>query len=658
MHVKRPLIGLLLGLESTLALLGVLAVGPLPAAHAATVTVTNTNDDGSGSLREAIASAAPGDTIAFSLTYPATITLTSGELTIAKDLTIAGPGADQLAISGNDSSRVFHISSGEVTLNDLKVTQGTASSYISGGGIYIVNSGTKVTLTQVSVVDNSADDGGGIYLESGSLAVEGGQVVSNTATTSGGGIYINYGKAVLDSGEIRGNTANSGGGVYVGESTVTLSGTEVHGNTSTGSWPGGGGGIYIDTGSAEINTGEVTSNTALYGGGIHIYDGSATLSAGEIRGNTASIGGGGVMIVSSNAAFTQIGTGIISHNSALEGGGVHVRNGSGLLSGGQIISNTADSGGGVYIYEGNTVLDGTEVRGNTATGSWPEGGCGFYIAASGSLVLNGGRIANNYYPSYVDNALYNYGTITTTAALTITGDIYQANGIFNGNNDPLLVEGFLVLDGGTFIAPTDGFELTGEFEHGGGTYQQAQAVTGTTDTGFPKTGGAIINANGQDLDSTTVVIRADTDCTATPGEAVRHCYDITPTNTTNISATITFYFYSGELSGNPCDALNAYRWNGSSWITLTLDTTYGTGGRNCSVSPQSIRVKDVSEFSPFVLKSNDTPTAVTLLTSSTAMPQKGGILGAPNAPAALLTVGLAVGLTVTTLLWRARRRCQ
>src|SRR5208282_4621490 len=40
-----------------------------------TFTVTNTNDSGFGSLRDAMANAASGDTINFSLAYPATITL-------------------------------------------------------------------------------------------------------------------------------------------------------------------------------------------------------------------------------------------------------------------------------------------------------------------------------------------------------------------------------------------------------------------------------------------------------------------------------------------------------------------------------------------------------------------------------------------------------
>src|SRR5258708_29325091 len=75
-----------------------------------TIAVTNTNDSGLGSLRDAIASAASGDTINFNLTFPATITLSS-TLTISTNLTISGPGASNLAISGGGAVRVFSIGS-------------------------------------------------------------------------------------------------------------------------------------------------------------------------------------------------------------------------------------------------------------------------------------------------------------------------------------------------------------------------------------------------------------------------------------------------------------------------------------------------------------------------------------------------------------------
>src|SRR6516162_719475 len=66
-----------------------------------TLTVTNTNDKGPGSLRATITHASSGDTIVFDPGLSGqTITLTSDQLTINKNLDIEGPGACLLAISG------------------------------------------------------------------------------------------------------------------------------------------------------------------------------------------------------------------------------------------------------------------------------------------------------------------------------------------------------------------------------------------------------------------------------------------------------------------------------------------------------------------------------------------------------------------------------
>src|SRR6266446_4715045 len=70
-----------------------------------TFTVLNLADSGAGSFRDAIlgAEANPGpDVIGFAKGVKGTITLTSGELLITHDLTINGPGADKLTVSGND----------------------------------------------------------------------------------------------------------------------------------------------------------------------------------------------------------------------------------------------------------------------------------------------------------------------------------------------------------------------------------------------------------------------------------------------------------------------------------------------------------------------------------------------------------------------------
>src|SRR5262249_50605022 len=78
-----------------------------------TFTVLNLADSGEGSLRQAIlaANVNPGpDAIDFADGLLGTIPLTTGQLSITDHLTIDGPGADLLAVSGNHQSRVFRIS--------------------------------------------------------------------------------------------------------------------------------------------------------------------------------------------------------------------------------------------------------------------------------------------------------------------------------------------------------------------------------------------------------------------------------------------------------------------------------------------------------------------------------------------------------------------
>ena len=85
---------------------------------------------GSCSLRDAIALSASGDTITFSVN--GTIYLNHGGLTISKNLTISGPGANILMVTGVRNYQVFHIAAGKaVTLSGLTITDGKSSN---GGG--------------------------------------------------------------------------------------------------------------------------------------------------------------------------------------------------------------------------------------------------------------------------------------------------------------------------------------------------------------------------------------------------------------------------------------------------------------------------------------------------------------------------------------------
>src|SRR2546427_514412 len=126
---------------------------------AATLTVTNASDGGPGSLRQAIADAALGDTINFAVT--GTIALTTGELLITNDLSIAGPGATNLALSGQGATRVFEIgSNATVSISGLTIRNGRAPTPGgSGGGFY--NAGS-LTLSACILTGNGG--GGNFYL--------------------------------------------------------------------------------------------------------------------------------------------------------------------------------------------------------------------------------------------------------------------------------------------------------------------------------------------------------------------------------------------------------------------------------------------------------------------------------------------------------------
>src|SRR5437867_1309120 len=102
------------------------------------VTVSSTADSGPGSLREAITSAAPGDSINFAVT--GTITLTSGELLVTKNLNIVGPGAANLIIQRDSAApefRLINVDGGIVTISGLSFNNGRSAF---GGGI--LNSAT------------------------------------------------------------------------------------------------------------------------------------------------------------------------------------------------------------------------------------------------------------------------------------------------------------------------------------------------------------------------------------------------------------------------------------------------------------------------------------------------------------------------------------
>jgi hypothetical protein len=107
-------------------------------AHSAAITVTNRNDSGPGSLHQALADANDGDTITFAVS--GAVTLTNGGLSITKNLTISGPGADQLSIDGSQGLLVFGIFPDKTAaISGLTVMNGQVGVWNEQGTLAISN---------------------------------------------------------------------------------------------------------------------------------------------------------------------------------------------------------------------------------------------------------------------------------------------------------------------------------------------------------------------------------------------------------------------------------------------------------------------------------------------------------------------------------------
>ncbi len=196
-----------------------------------TLTVTSATDDGSaGTLRAVIATASPGSTIVFDHHLDGkTITLTSGQLNLDKNLTIEGPGADRLTISGNAAGRVFDIgNAASVTIDGLTIADGAV---VGRGGGAIQNDGSTLTVTGGKIADNVALGGNGGSGFADGLGAGGGLDDStnpnfpNTSSASVGGVTFSGNAALGGDGGSGANGGNGvGGGIAVGSYSLLYAG--------------------------------------------------------------------------------------------------------------------------------------------------------------------------------------------------------------------------------------------------------------------------------------------------------------------------------------------------------------------------------------------------------------------------------------------------
>lgn len=190
-----------------------------------------------------------------------------------------------------------------------------------------VDDSSELAVSRGSIISNSAEYGGGVYVTS-TFTMSGGEISDNTSTNDGGGIYSYGGTATMTGGEISYNSAdNNGGGVALdNHSTVAMENATITQNTAGNR----GGGVYAESDTftatdCTITYNTIDSNNRSQGGGIYADD-AVTLTDTEVSNNVADNGGGAYI---NGGTFTLAGSSSVTGNTdnSSENNNVYIKSG-------------------------------------------------------------------------------------------------------------------------------------------------------------------------------------------------------------------------------------------------------------------------------------------------------------------------------------------
>lgn len=265
------------------------------------IVVANADDAGAGSLRQAIADICANGTITFDPGFfgvPRTITLTSGDLQPARNMTIQGPGAGLLTVSGNNATRVFSPVGVQFTVSGMRLTAGNGSSTLGNGfGAALRISGGALTLRDLVVSGNAC---GG----------------------TSGGISVAFATLTMERTTISGNTCGNVGALYFQDSTGSISDSTISGNAGSDA-------IRLNASSANsgltLTNVTLSGNTAPAGPSALLSQGAAgrtatfTLVNSTVSGNSSSAAGASsaaIVQASGPTHVTTLSNTIVSGNTA------------------------------------------------------------------------------------------------------------------------------------------------------------------------------------------------------------------------------------------------------------------------------------------------------------------------------------------------------
>jgi CSLREA domain-containing protein len=284
------------GFTSSVTFTITVAPGPDPGSLIVTTLGDTVDDqDGQTSLREALAYAA-------TLTGPQTITFSSSdangavnfhdgtsrtidvsEFVLASDVTIEGPGAARLLLSGSYNNRIFRVASGvTAAISGLAIERGFSAE--DGGAIQ--NAG-NLTITRCALRNNQANSNnsvsGGAISNTGTLVILHSVLRYNNGYNASGGALANTGTAAVANCTISENYSPEGGGISNRGNLTVTNCTVAH------NFGNEGGGIRSTGGTFHLANSIVASNFS--GNAGHDVDGAVTSGGYNLVGNTAGATG-------------------------------------------------------------------------------------------------------------------------------------------------------------------------------------------------------------------------------------------------------------------------------------------------------------------------------------------------------------------------------
>ena len=330
--------------------------GPEPSEYAAYIPQADGESVYYTQLDTALSEAQSGETVVLCKD------LTDVAVTVDKSLVL---DMNEHKLTGTDNASVITIDAenGDVTIQNGTISGGNATN---GGGVQIKNG--SVVLESCSIVENSAINGGGIYI-SGNSSVEiiDCDISYNSASNAGGAIHMatlneNSNTCSLVRTTVTENTAVSGGGISMGaanfeslQSTSTIrvkTGTSISNNKASKD----GGGVYLRGNGSRfvMEDGVIFGNESDAGSGGAIYSTNwfgVTIEQGTISENKADQNGGGIYIENANAKSNPLEQEVLSI-----GGGTVITNNIAGMNGGGIAAVNAVS---VQIADGVALYNNT-----------------------------------------------------------------------------------------------------------------------------------------------------------------------------------------------------------------------------------------------------------------------------------------------------------